>query len=88
MPLPHTASCTVPHPPEPLLSNHPTGPHGLCQAGDALLIPEGWWHQVDSDPATLAVNFWWASQPAAPALPAPYVLRRTLQVEPLPVLAA
>lgn len=29
--------------------------------GDALYIPEGWWHQVDSDPHTAAVNFWWES---------------------------
>lgn len=25
---------------------------------DALFIPEGWWHQVDSDAFTIAVNFW------------------------------
>ena len=31
------------------------------QAGDALFIPEGWWHQVDSEPTTTAVNFWWQS---------------------------
>lgn len=32
-----------------------------CQAGDALFIPEGWWHQVDSQDMTIAVNFWWRS---------------------------
>lgn len=26
--------------------------------GDALFIPEGWWHQVESAPGTLAVNHW------------------------------
>lgn len=31
--------------------------------GDALYIPEGWWHQVDSEPGTLAVNFWWDISP-------------------------
>ena len=31
------------------------------QAGDALFIPEGWWHQVDSQDMTIAVNFWWRS---------------------------
>lgn len=31
------------------------------QAGDALFIPEGWWHQVDSEQTTIAVNFWWQS---------------------------
>ena len=33
----------------------------LLQAGDALFIPEGWWHQVDSQETTIAVNFWWQS---------------------------
>eukprot|EP01083_Nonionella_stella_P258144 882759_1 len=28
------------------------------KAGDALFLPEGWWHQVDSEPFTVAVNFW------------------------------
>ena len=31
------------------------------QAGDALFIPEGWWHSVESAGGTLAVNHWWAS---------------------------
>uniref|UniRef100_A0A166HBJ9 JmjC domain-containing protein n=1 Tax=Daucus carota subsp. sativus TaxID=79200 RepID=A0A166HBJ9_DAUCS len=31
-------------------------------AGDALFIPEGWFHQVDSDCLTMAVNFWWRSE--------------------------
>ncbi|XP_074344452.1 lysine-specific demethylase JMJ31 isoform X2 [Apium graveolens] len=31
-------------------------------AGDALFIPEGWFHQVDSDCLTIAVNFWWRSE--------------------------
>jgi Cupin-like domain len=31
------------------------------QAGDALFVPEGWWHQVDSVAGTIAVNFWWRS---------------------------
>lgn len=30
----------------------------VLDAGDALFIPEGWWHQVDSDAFTIAVNFW------------------------------
>jgi hypothetical protein len=28
-------------------------------AGDALFIPEGWWHTVTSAPGTVAVNVWW-----------------------------
>ena len=31
------------------------------QAGDALYIPEGWWHQIDSVAGTIAVNIWWRS---------------------------
>ncbi|XP_059437812.1 lysine-specific demethylase JMJ31 isoform X1 [Corylus avellana] len=33
----------------------------VLHAGDALFIPEGWFHQVDSDNLTIAVNFWWRS---------------------------
>eukprot|EP01052_Picozoa_sp_SAG31_P003411 SAG31_NODE_131_length_23419_cov_38.760087_6_plen_536_part_00 len=29
--------------------------------GDSLFIPEGWWHQVDSTPGTVAANLWWLS---------------------------
>lgn len=32
------------------------------QPGDALFLPEGWWHQVRSVSGTLAVNFWWESR--------------------------
>jgi len=28
-------------------------------AGDCAFIPEGWFHKVDSDQETLAVNLWW-----------------------------
>ncbi len=31
------------------------------QAGDAIYIPEGWWHQIDSAAGTIAVNVWWRS---------------------------
>lgn len=33
----------------------------ILKAGDALFIPEGWFHQVDSDNLSIAVNFWWQS---------------------------
>lgn len=29
--------------------------------GESLFIPEGWWHRVESDPGTAAVNIWWLS---------------------------
>ena len=31
------------------------------QAGDALFIPEGWWHQVTSDACSMALNYWFQS---------------------------
>ncbi|KAF3785695.1 tRNA wybutosine-synthesizing protein 5 [Nymphaea thermarum] len=52
----------------PDLSIHPrakfssNSSHKVClSAGDALFIPEGWFHQVDSDDLTIAINFWWQS---------------------------
>ncbi|XP_038973780.1 uncharacterized protein LOC103697031 isoform X2 [Phoenix dactylifera] len=33
----------------------------ILHSGDALFIPEGWFHQVDSNELTIAVNFWWKS---------------------------
>ncbi len=49
----------------------------LCarQPGDALFIPEGWWHSVRSAPASAAVNLWWRS-PCARARPALGALMR------------
>ncbi|KAI3801029.1 hypothetical protein L1987_29129 [Smallanthus sonchifolius] len=51
------------------LSVHPRAAHlkkysqrVILQAGDALFIPEGWFHQVDSENLTVAVNFWWQSE--------------------------
>ncbi|KMZ75916.1 Transcription factor jumonji (JmjC) domain-containing protein-like [Zostera marina] len=52
----------------PNLVLHPRAKHSLdisqkifLLAGDALFIPEGWFHQVDSSDLTVAVNFWWQS---------------------------
>lgn len=54
---------------DPDFETHPEYRHALEQgetimlhAGDALFIPEGWWHQVDSEADTIGVNFWWRSQ--------------------------
>ncbi|KAJ9547749.1 hypothetical protein OSB04_020292, partial [Centaurea solstitialis] len=51
------------------LSLHPRSEHlkkyvqrVILNAGDALFIPEGWFHQVDSESLTVAVNFWWRSE--------------------------
>jgi len=34
----------------------------VLNCGDVLFIPEGWYHQVDSDDLTIAINFWWKSR--------------------------
>ncbi|KAE9347235.1 hypothetical protein PR003_g7033 [Phytophthora rubi] len=49
---------------EPDLKVHPRFPEASTHrfevtAGDAIVIPEGWWHQVESDAFTIAVNYWW-----------------------------
>lgn len=33
----------------------------VLNPGDAIFIPEGWWHDVASDECSLALNFWFAS---------------------------
>jgi len=54
---------------QPDFKVHPRAKHAwdhcqkvLLHAGDALFIPEGWFHQVDSIALTIAVNFWWPSR--------------------------
>jgi hypothetical protein len=51
------------------------------RAGDAVFIPEGWWHAVRSAPATVAVNFWYGGARAALAGAAAsrYVVRTLVQ---------
>ncbi|XP_024527654.1 jmjC domain-containing protein D isoform X3 [Selaginella moellendorffii] len=52
----------------------------VVDAGSAVFIPEGWFHQVDSAALTIAVNFWWASKQSC-AFDSPmdaYYLRRIL----------
>lgn len=51
-------------------------------AGDAVLIPEGWWHEVQSAEHTIAVNFWMqppavAASAAAQPHMAPFALRQS-----------
>ena len=33
----------------------------ILNPGDAIFIPEGWWHDVSSDECSLALNFWFHS---------------------------
>jgi hypothetical protein len=47
----------------PDLARHPLYADAVAQvvtlrAGDALFIPEGYWHQVDSEGTTIGVNYW------------------------------
>ncbi|XP_073005547.1 lysine-specific demethylase JMJ31 [Typha latifolia] len=71
----------------PDLSLHPRAKHSkeysekiILHSGDALFIPEGWFHQVDSDDLTIAVNFWWKSRTMTDMLEHmdAYYLRRVL----------
>lgn len=34
------------------------------RAGDCVYIPQGWWHEVDSEPETLAISYWWRTRGA------------------------
>ncbi|KAI5395096.1 hypothetical protein KIW84_061630 [Lathyrus oleraceus] len=53
----------------------------VLEAGDALFIPEGWFHQVDSDDLTIAINLWWRSNTMSCMLEHmdAYYLRRILR---------
>ncbi|XP_065861078.1 lysine-specific demethylase JMJ31 isoform X2 [Euphorbia lathyris] len=53
----------------------------ILHAGDALFIPEGWFHQVDSEDLTIAVNIWWRSNITCSMLEHmdAYYLRRILR---------
>nr|XP_043619410.1 tRNA wybutosine-synthesizing protein 5 isoform X2 [Erigeron canadensis] len=73
---------------EPDFSLHPRAEHSkkhsqrvILHAGDALFIPEGWFHQVDSENLTVAVNFWWRSEMMSGMLEHmdSYYLRRILK---------
>lgn len=94
--------------PQPDLAKQPLFARALpmretftVEAGDALFIPCGWWHQIDSPGTTIAVNFWW-SAPACEAAQSPaaaFLLRESLrslthshmtallsQVQPVPAM--
>lgn len=49
------------------------------QAGDALFLPAGWWHEVHSSPRTIAVNYWCGLGGADVRHMAPFHLRHALQ---------
>lgn len=51
----------------------------VLREGDALYIPEGWWHQVRSEPSSMALNFWFTTSASdankRDVLRRPYLLR-------------
>lgn len=53
------------------------------QAGEALFIPEGWWHAVKSEPGTIAASYWFPGEHAAleefRPHTAPYLMRMLAQ---------
>ncbi|KAG8469105.1 hypothetical protein KFE25_007623 [Diacronema lutheri] len=51
--------------PHGLSPNH-AEPHAFdancaLEAGDCVFIPQGWWHQVESEMNTLAISYWFAA---------------------------
>lgn len=79
-----------------LIANDHLLPHEVLvcvlEAGDALFIPEGWWHDVASDACSMAANYWFKS-PLSPLIDGliytspdnsrhmlPYILRSSLQM--------
>ena len=85
---PTAAAALAARPPAGDAANHADGDafEGVTGAvvarlspGDALFVPEGWWHGAASSPASAALTFWWPS-PTVAALDAapdsaPYLLR-------------
>jgi hypothetical protein len=52
--------------------------------GDALFIPYGWWHHVESlSPFNVLVNYWWSNAPEA-GVPHGALLHAALTIRDLP----
>ncbi|MGH9643015.1 MAG: cupin-like domain-containing protein, partial [Terriglobales bacterium] len=55
------------------------------EAGDAVFIPNYWWHNVDSlDPLNLLVNYWWVDYSRGPASPFAALALGLLSITALP----
>ena len=55
------------------------------EPGDAIYIPNLWWHNVESlDPVNLSVNYWWVDGPLAGGEPFAALAHSLLAIKPLP----
>ena len=67
-------------------ANEGAGTTVRVPAGSALFIPEGWWHQVESEARTVAVNYWFGGDREAITSKRPHAAQyivRTLAAEML-----
>lgn len=80
-------------PAAPDLARYPRFAQAACHAesatlepGDAIYIPYGWWHGVESlDPVSILVNYWWApGQPDGIGSPYDALLHALLALRHLP----
>ena len=56
------------------------------EPGDAIYIPNLWWHNVESlDPVNLSVNYWWVDGPLTGGEPFAALAHSLLAIKPLPV---
>lgn len=55
------------------------------EPGDAVFIPNMWWHNVESlDGMNLLVNYWWSEYPHGPVTPFAALALGLMSVSPLP----
>jgi len=55
------------------------------EPGDAIFIPNLWWHNVESlEPVNLSMNFWWFEGPDGKAEPFAALAHALLAITPLP----
>lgn len=55
------------------------------EPGDAVFIPNMWWHNVESlDPVNLLVNYWWFESTRGPASPFAALALGLMAITPLP----
>lgn len=61
------------------------GESAELEPGDAVFIPNHWWHNVESlEPVNLLVNFWWLDSSRGPASPFAALAHGLLSISALP----